>query len=67
VDTLLAVSDAFRHGERAALAALAEVTSATARWPVVADRAGLDRADIEQTAPAFEHEQSRRAHELVAG
>jgi serine/threonine-protein kinase HipA len=63
VDTLMAVADAFRLDERAAPAVLAEVTRATARWSPVADRAGLDRAAIERMAPAFEHEESRRARE----
>ncbi len=65
VDTLMAVAGAFRLDEPAALSILAEVAGATARWSVVANRAGLDRAAIEHMAPAFEHEQSRRARELA--
>lgn len=65
VDTLMAVADAFRLRNAAALEILAEVTTAAARWSVVADRAGLDRAAVERMAPAFEHEQSGRARELA--
>ena len=65
IETLRGVAGAFRLDERAALAVLGEVTRATARWSVVADRAGLDRVAIEQMAPAFEHEQTRIARELA--
>jgi serine/threonine-protein kinase HipA len=65
LDILMGVKDAFRLDDRSALAILATVAGATARWAAAARRAGLNPAEIEDMAPAFEHDQTRAARELA--
>lgn len=65
IDVLLGVAWMFRLRDEEAKAVLREVTEATGRWRAVAADAGMDGAAIDQMAPAFEHDQAERAHELV--
>jgi serine/threonine-protein kinase HipA len=64
--TALEVADLFRVSEVQARAIVAEVSDATARWRDVARATGLGGQQLEQLEPAFEHEQSAVARELVA-
>lgn len=65
VDTLMEVSREFRLTQNEALDVLGKATVATARWRTVASRMGLQRADMDQMAPAFEHEQAIAARDRV--
>jgi serine/threonine-protein kinase HipA len=65
LDTLMGVAERFRLAGDEARAVLRDVGEATSRWPTAAREAGLDRAAIEQMAPAFEHEQAGAARELA--
>ena len=64
--TALEVSGQFRVSEAPARAIVAEVSAATARWRDVALATSLGAQQIAQLEPAFEHEQSVVARELVA-
>jgi serine/threonine-protein kinase HipA len=64
VDTLLGVADGFRLGPDDARAVLGEVSRATSEWRSVARRTGLSEAELEQMAPAFEHDQAAIARQL---
>ena len=65
VDTLMDVAEQFRLSDGDARAVLREVSEASSRWRAAAHDAGLDRAAVEQMAPAFEHEQAEAARALV--
>jgi serine/threonine-protein kinase HipA len=65
VDTLMSVADHFRLGTGDALAVLAEVSRAVARWRRVAASHGLAEPDIDAMEPAFEHAESQRARTLT--
>jgi serine/threonine-protein kinase HipA len=65
VATLLRVAPYFRLDEERALDVLSDVSKATDRWRSVAATAGLDRAAVEQMAPAFEHEAAAEAREIA--
>jgi serine/threonine-protein kinase HipA len=65
VDTLMAVADNFRLGDDDARQVLSEVSAATGRWRTAAAEAGLDRAAVEQMAPAFEHGQADRVRQIA--
>jgi serine/threonine-protein kinase HipA len=54
VDTLMGVAEHFRLDAHDARRVLGEVSDATGRWRMVAAQAGLDRAAVEQMAPAFD-------------
>ncbi len=65
IDTLMDVAEHFRlNGERAR-AMLHDVVRATSRWRTAAGELGLDDAELEQMAPAFEHEQAEQARKLA--
>lgn len=61
LDVLMDVAEHFRLGAADAGRAIGEVAAATGEWRTVARRAGLERAEIERMAPAFEHEQAEAA------
>ncbi len=67
LDVLIEVAEHFRLGSTEARSAISEVAAATGGWRSVAKRAGLERAEIERMAPAFEHEQAEAARVLAAG
>jgi len=64
IDTLMSVAEHFRLDGDTARRVLREVGDATQRWRMAAHEAGLDRAAIEQMAPAFEHTQYDRARQI---
>jgi len=64
--TALEVADSFRVSDEHARAIVTEVSDATTRWRDVARTAGLGERQLEQLEPAFEHEQSAAARELVS-
>jgi serine/threonine-protein kinase HipA len=63
--TALEVAGLFRISEMQARAIVAEVLAATERWRDVARATGLGAQQLERLEPAFEHEQSVAARELV--
>jgi serine/threonine-protein kinase HipA len=65
VETLLGVADYFRLDTSNALAVLAEVTRAVARWRHVAESHGLTQRDLDEMEPAFEHAETRLARTLT--
>jgi serine/threonine-protein kinase HipA len=65
VDTLMTVANYFRLGDEDARAVLREVSEATSQWRAAATETGLDRTAAEQMAPAFEHDQAGRAHQIL--
>ncbi|HEV2944049.1 MAG TPA: type II toxin-antitoxin system HipA family toxin [Solirubrobacteraceae bacterium] len=64
--TALEVAGLFRLSEAQAREIVGEVSGATARWRDVARARGLGGQQLERLEPAFEHEQSATARELVA-
>jgi hypothetical protein len=64
--TALEVAGLFRIAAAQARAVVAEVLAATGRWRDVAQEMGLGGRQLERLEPAFEHEQSAVARELVA-
>jgi len=64
--TALEVAPLFRISETQARAIVAEVLAATERWRDVARATGLGAQQLERLEPAFEHEQSAAARELLA-
>jgi serine/threonine-protein kinase HipA len=65
VDTLTRVAGHFRLDSGGALAILAQVAQAVARWPDVATSHGLAQEDLDVMEPAFAHAESQRAQELT--
>jgi serine/threonine-protein kinase HipA len=65
LDVLLEVAEHFRLGAAEARSAIGEVAAATGGWRSVAKRAGIERAEVERMAPAFEHEQAETARTLA--
>lgn len=65
VDTLMRVAAYFRLDTSDALAVLAEVTRAVARWRSVAKSHGLLPPDLDVMESAFEHAESERARALT--
>lgn len=63
---LLEVAPLFRLDRTTALAILAQVRDAVRRWPQVAARHGLGKAERAAMAPAFEHEQAAIAQQLLS-
>jgi hypothetical protein len=63
--TALEVAGLFRISAAQARAVVAEVLAATERWRDVARGMGLGGQQLERLEPAFEHEQSAVARELV--
>jgi serine/threonine-protein kinase HipA len=66
VDTLLSVANLFRLDRAGALAALTEVVGACSGWEERARANGLTRTEIDGMAPAFVHDESVRARQLVS-
>lgn len=64
--TALEVAGLFRLSEAQARAIVAEVSAATEHWRDVARTRGLGGQQLERLEPAFDHEQSAAARELVA-
>jgi serine/threonine-protein kinase HipA len=64
--TALDVAGLFRISQVQARAIVGEVSAATDRWRDVAQTTGLGGPQLERLEPAFEHEQSVTARELVA-
>jgi serine/threonine-protein kinase HipA len=67
VDTLMSVAGHFRLDPGGALAILAQVVRAVARWPDVAASHGLVQEDLDVMEPAFAHAESQRAQALTKG
>src|SRR5450755_59972 len=65
IDTLMSVAAYFRLATGDALAVLAEVTQAVARWRSVAKSHGLLPQDLDVMEPAFEHAAGGRARALA--
>lgn len=65
VDTLMRVAEEFRLNEVEALAVLAEVLAATSNWRTTAAGAGLSASQMDQMAPAFDHDETTRAQDAV--
>jgi serine/threonine-protein kinase HipA len=65
VDNLMRVADYFRLGTSDALAVVAEVTRAVARWRTVATSHGLLQRDLDEMEPAFQHAEAERALALT--
>jgi len=65
VDTLMSVAGYFRLDEDDARRVLHEVSNATCEWRAAAEEVGLQRASVEQMAPAFEHGRADRAREII--
>jgi serine/threonine-protein kinase HipA len=65
VDNLMRVADHFRLGTSDALAVVAEVTQAVARWRTVATSHGLRQRDLNEMEPAFQHAEAERARALT--
>lgn len=66
LDVLMGVAEHFRLSEIEARRIVGEVRAATGKWHPAAKRAGLDRAEIDRMAPAFEHDQAVLAEEIAA-
>jgi serine/threonine-protein kinase HipA len=64
IELTLEVAEIFRLDRAAAVAALSEVAAATTRWSEVAGQLGQTKKQIDQMAPAFEHEQAKIARGL---
>jgi serine/threonine-protein kinase HipA len=64
--TALEVAGLFRLSEAQARAIVAEVSAATEHWRDAARARGLGGHELERLEPAFEHEQSTAARELIA-
>jgi serine/threonine-protein kinase HipA len=65
VDVLIDVAEYFRLSGEEAGVVLADVTQATSLWRTVALQAGLNSAEVEHMALAFEHEQAEVARAIV--
>ncbi len=67
IDLLLARCEYFFLDQTAALAILAEVVRAVSHWTQIAQSAlvGLKASELDDFAPAFEHEQLQAAKALV--
>jgi serine/threonine-protein kinase HipA len=65
IEILMSVAEYFRLNTTEAIAVLAQVTAAVARWRVVAASLGLQQRDIDAMQPAFEHAESKRARALI--
>jgi serine/threonine-protein kinase HipA len=63
--TALEVAELFRVSEERAAAIVGEVSATTQRWRNVAQAMGLGTREIERLEPAFVHEQSAAARQLV--
>jgi serine/threonine-protein kinase HipA len=64
VELALDVAEMFRLDRSEAMAAMAEVAKAVSRWRDVATQLGQTKRQLDQMAPAFEHEQAVIAHRL---
>lgn len=64
VELTLDVAELFRLDRSEAVAAMAEVAKAVSRWQDVATQLGQTKKQIDQMAPAFEHEQAVIARRL---
>lgn len=66
IELALSVADEFRLSGRAALDIVAQVSGATEQWRTIAGQLGATPSDLDQMAPAFEHEAAAEARALVA-
>jgi serine/threonine-protein kinase HipA len=66
LDLLLEVAPEFRLEPAGALEAIGEISEATSRWRDAASAFQLADAELEQMAPAFEHDESEAARALLA-
>jgi serine/threonine-protein kinase HipA len=66
IEIARSVTDEFRLSDRAAIEIVAEVSAATEQWRTVAGQLGATQSDLNQMAPAFEHEAAAEARSLVA-
>ncbi len=57
IEALLSVAPYFRVAKARALAILAEVNAAVDQWRAVGRRIGMTKAELEQFADAFEHDE----------
>jgi serine/threonine-protein kinase HipA len=67
IELALEVAGEFRLSNRLANEVLTEVTRATEQWQTVATGLGATALDLEQVAPAFEHDAATEARALAAG
>ncbi len=67
VETLMSVAPLFRLDEPGSVAVLRAVMVATSRWREVAASSEIAKAEIEQMAPAFEHEELGAARAVIGG
>lgn len=61
IELALEVADMFRLSAHEAITVVQEVVAVTSRWAEFAARLGQTKKQIDQMAPAFEHEQARVA------
>lgn len=66
LDVLMGIAEHFRLSANDARATVGEVMRATSGWRRAAQSLGLDRAEVEDMAPAFEHEQAESAKRMAA-
>lgn len=66
IELALSVAEEFRLSDRDAVEIVAEVIGATDQWRAAAGRLGATPSDLDQMAPAFEHEAAAEARALVA-
>lgn len=65
ISLALSVANEFRLSDRAARDIVAQVIGATEQWRTVAGRLGATPSDLDQMAPAFEHDAAAEARALV--
>jgi serine/threonine-protein kinase HipA len=66
IELALGVADEFRLSEDAAADVVAQVSRATEQWRSVAQRLGAKPSELDQVAPAFEHQAAAEAHIRIA-
>ncbi len=66
IELALEVADMFRLSAPEAVGVLREVVAVTSRWAEFAARQGQTKKQIDQMAPAFEHEQAQIAGRLAS-
>jgi len=65
IETVLGVAEFFRLDPAQALAVLSDVVKAARGWRRAGTQAGLEPAALERMTHAFEHDEARRARDLV--
>jgi len=65
IEIAMSVANEFRLSELAAVQIVGEVSGATRQWREVARKLGATSSDLNEMAPAFEHEAAAEARALV--